>query len=115
MARLADTVDLPRRCACGPDLRSFSAPDGSVAVIDCCRGAAEGGAGGDDLRGEQKCGQLILLNLASATNACPTRLRSAQPCRMTQEQQEAFGWWLATAVVGGAFVAGLLGGLGALV
>ncbi|CAA9255843.1 MAG: hypothetical protein AVDCRST_MAG93-1965 [uncultured Chloroflexia bacterium] len=52
--------------------------------------------------------------MASSTNPCPTRFRSAQPWQMTNERQEALGWWLATAVVGGAFVAGLLGGLEAL-
>jgi hypothetical protein len=114
MSGLASTVDLSRCGACGPDLWSFSAPDGSVAVKDRCRSATEGGAGSDDLRGKQKRGQLILLDLALATNTCPTRFQSAQPCRMTQEQQEALGWWLATAVVGRAFVAGLLGGWGAL-
>jgi hypothetical protein len=114
MARLADAAYLPRRRACGPDLRSFSAPDGSITIIDCCRSAAERCAGGDKLGGEQKWRQLILLSMAPVTNTCPTRFRSAQSRRMTQEQQEALGWWVATAVVGGAFVAGLLGGLGAL-
>jgi hypothetical protein len=92
MARLASAADLSRGDASSPDLWTFGAPDGSIAVIDCCRSTAEPCAGGNNLGGEQKWGQLILLDLALATNPCPTRFQSAQFWRMAQEQQEALGW-----------------------
>jgi hypothetical protein len=114
MAWLASAADLSRCGACGPDLWSLGTPDWAIPVIDRCGGARKPRAGSDDLGSEQRCEQLVLLDLALATNSCPTRLRSAQSWRMTQEQQEALGWWLVTAMVGGAFVAGLCGGLGAL-